>query len=65
MSNSSPRTSATSVMPAASAVRMASAVGAETANSMIQTVLGLAVYTIVFAFLAHWGYGREEKRTFE
>lgn len=34
ISKSSPRTSATSVIPAASAVRMASAVGAETAMMM-------------------------------
>lgn len=41
------------------------AVGAETANGMLHTVLVLAVYTLVFSLLALRAYGREEKRTFE
>lgn len=41
------------------------AIGAETANSMIESILVLVAYTLVFGAIALHAYGREEKRTFE
>lgn len=41
------------------------AVGAETHNSMISSVIILFMYTVVFGVIALRAYGREEKRTFE
>lgn len=41
------------------------AVGADIANSMLESILVLVAYTLVFGAIALYAYGREEKRTFE
>lgn len=41
------------------------AIGAQTGDTILSSVLWLVGYGVVFAALAIWGYGREEQRTFE